>query len=61
MRRRDATERLADLASQGERAGDFQRITPAVQLATEWSLTTGLPMPLEWLRRLTADAHARGG
>ena len=46
----DAGERLADLAAQADRAGELQRIAPVLELATEWALTRGAPMPTERLR-----------
>jgi DNA-binding CsgD family transcriptional regulator/tetratricopeptide (TPR) repeat protein len=42
----DAAVRLADLTAQAERAGELQRITPVLELATEWALTTGGPLPV---------------
>ena len=36
----DAPDRLADLAAQADRAGEPQRIVPALELAAEWALTT---------------------
>ena len=43
----DAAERLADLVAQADRAGEPQRIVPALELAAEWALTNGAPMPVE--------------
>jgi DNA-binding CsgD family transcriptional regulator len=57
----DAAERLADLAAQAERAGDVQRITPVLELATELALTSGAPMPTERYEKLVDDVQPRGG
>ena len=51
----DAAERLADLAAQADRAGELQRIVPVLELATEWALTSGAPMPTERLEQLVAE------
>lgn len=48
----DAPERLADVGAQAERAGELQRIVPVLELATEWALTTGVPMPTRRLEKL---------
>ena len=43
-----------------ERTGEIQRIGPALELAAEWSLTTGAPMPTEGFAHLAPrDAAAR--
>jgi DNA-binding CsgD family transcriptional regulator len=44
---RDAAERLADLEEQADRTGEFQRIAPVLELATEWALTARVPMPTD--------------
>jgi predicted ATPase len=41
----DAGEQLAELTEHAERAGELQRIAPVLELATEWALTRGTPMP----------------
>ena len=56
----DAAERLADLAAQADRAGELQRIAPLLELATEWALTTGAPMPIERLEALLDETRPRG-
>jgi DNA-binding CsgD family transcriptional regulator len=56
----DAAERLADLAAQAERAGELQRIAPVLELQTEWALTRGGRLPLEWFRRIAAQLPLRG-
>ncbi|MFL5925753.1 MAG: ATP-binding protein [Gaiellaceae bacterium] len=40
----DASERVADLAAQAERADELQRVVPAFELASEWALTSGPPV-----------------
>jgi DNA-binding CsgD family transcriptional regulator len=56
----DADERLADLAAHAERAGEPQRIAPAIELATERSLTGGGPMPVERFERMAEQIRPRG-
>jgi DNA-binding CsgD family transcriptional regulator len=56
----DAAERLADLAAQADRARELQRIAPALELATEWALTTGGPMPTERFEQVLAELGGRG-
>ena len=51
-------ERLADLAAQADRAGELQRIAPALELAAEWALTTGAPMPTERFEQRSPRAAA---
>src|SRR5262249_27088338 len=51
----DAAARLAEVSDEAERAGEPQRIVPAVELAAEWALTTGAPMPVARLERLVAE------
>ena len=48
----DAAERVAELAAEADRTGELQRIVPLLELAAEWSLTTGAPMPIERFERL---------
>jgi DNA-binding CsgD family transcriptional regulator/tetratricopeptide (TPR) repeat protein len=59
----DASERLADLGAQAERAGELQRSAPVLELTTELALTGGGPMPTERLASLAeqiADGSLRG-
>jgi DNA-binding CsgD family transcriptional regulator/tetratricopeptide (TPR) repeat protein len=56
----DASERLADLVAQADRTGELQRIAPALELAAEWSLTSGAPMPVERFEQLVARLPRRG-
>ena len=43
-------------APQADRTGEPQRIVPVLELATEWALTTGAPLPAERLERLVAES-----
>ncbi len=56
----DASERLADLAAQADRTGELQRITPVLELRTEWGLTTGAPMPADRFGRLVDEFRPHG-
>jgi DNA-binding CsgD family transcriptional regulator len=56
----DAADRLADVAAQADRTGELQRIAPVLELATEWALTRGGPLPVERFRRLVDDSRPRG-
>ena len=56
----DAGEQLADLTGNAERAGELQRIAPVLELATEWALTRGAPMPTERFERIVDEIHPRG-
>jgi DNA-binding CsgD family transcriptional regulator len=56
----DAGERLSDIAAQAERTGEIQRIAPVLELATEWALTTGAPLPRREVESALAEIHARG-
>jgi DNA-binding CsgD family transcriptional regulator/tetratricopeptide (TPR) repeat protein len=56
----DASERLADLEAQADRTGELQRIVPVLELAAEWSLTSGAPMPTERFTGLVDELRARG-
>jgi DNA-binding CsgD family transcriptional regulator/tetratricopeptide (TPR) repeat protein len=56
----DASERLADLAAQADRAGDLQRIAPVLELETEWALTSGGRMPTERFERVADELRQRG-
>jgi DNA-binding CsgD family transcriptional regulator/tetratricopeptide (TPR) repeat protein len=55
-----APELLADLAVQADRAGDLQRMTPVLELAAEWALTSGGPMPVDRIEALVAAIRERG-
>ena len=55
-----APELLADLAVQADRAGDLQRMTPVLELAAEWALTSGAPMPIDRIEALLAAIRERG-
>jgi hypothetical protein len=57
----DAAARLADLATRADRTGELQRLAPVVELAAEWSLTSGAPMPIERFRQLLDEARPRDG
>jgi DNA-binding CsgD family transcriptional regulator/tetratricopeptide (TPR) repeat protein len=46
----DAPDRLRDVTAQAELAGELQRIGPVLELAFEWSLTTGTPVPASFGR-----------
>jgi DNA-binding CsgD family transcriptional regulator len=56
----DAAERLADLAAEADRTREVQRIAPALELETEWALTTGGRMPTERFEQLLAELRTRG-
>ncbi|HKP17296.1 MAG TPA: AAA family ATPase [Gaiellaceae bacterium] len=56
----DASERLADLAAQADLTREFQRLAPVLELATEWALTTGAPIPAERFDALAEQARLRG-
>ena len=57
----DADERLTEIAGEAERTGELQRIVPALELAAEWALTTGAPMPIERFETLAPrSGRARG-
>jgi DNA-binding CsgD family transcriptional regulator/tetratricopeptide (TPR) repeat protein len=55
----DAQQWLDDLAGQADLAGEFQRSEPVAELATEWALTTGAPLPLERLQSLADELKER--
>ena len=55
----DASEQLADLAAQADRTGEFQRIAPVLELATEWALLTGAPVPAERFEQLAEEVRSR--
>jgi DNA-binding CsgD family transcriptional regulator len=56
----DAERRLGELAAQARRTGEIQRIGPALELAAEWSLTTGAPMPAEGFAHLLKQMKPYG-
>jgi DNA-binding CsgD family transcriptional regulator len=56
----DAAARLADVAEHAERTGEPQRIVPALELASEWALTNGSPLPVERIRHVLEQARPRG-
>jgi DNA-binding CsgD family transcriptional regulator/tetratricopeptide (TPR) repeat protein len=55
----DAADRLADVAAQADRTGELQRIVPVLELATEYALTHGEPMPTDTYERLVAEFWPR--
>ena len=55
----DAAERLTDLTAQADRAGELQRIAPVLELATEWSLTSGGPLPTERFEQVVQEIWPR--
>ena len=57
----DAQQRLDDLMAQADRAAEPQRVAPALELATEFALTSGAPMPIERLEALLGEVGRRGG
>jgi DNA-binding CsgD family transcriptional regulator/tetratricopeptide (TPR) repeat protein len=56
----DAAELLADLEAQADRTEELQRIAPVLELATEWALTAGLPMPAERFEQLANHLRTSG-
>jgi DNA-binding CsgD family transcriptional regulator/tetratricopeptide (TPR) repeat protein len=56
----DAGGQLSDLAAQAERTGELQRIVPALELETEWALTTGAPMPTTKYAKVLDQVPTRG-
>jgi DNA-binding CsgD family transcriptional regulator/tetratricopeptide (TPR) repeat protein len=57
----DADERLAAMAAQAERAGEIQRVAPAIELQVQRALTTGRPMPLAEILELLDEVRRRKG
>ena len=57
----DASERLADLEAQADRAGELQRTVPVLELAIEWSLTSGAPMPTDQIEKAIEEIGPREG
>ncbi len=51
----DAADRLKDIAALADRAGELQRITPVLELATEYALTRNEPMPTDRFREVIAE------
>lgn len=56
----NAAELLADLEAQADRTEEVQRIAPVLELATEWALTAGLPMPTDRFEQLAAQLRMSG-
>jgi DNA-binding CsgD family transcriptional regulator/tetratricopeptide (TPR) repeat protein len=56
----DAADLLADLEAQADRTGELQRIAPVLELATEWALTAGLPMPGDRFEQLADHLRTSG-
>jgi DNA-binding CsgD family transcriptional regulator len=56
----DAPERLAEVTADAERTEELQRTGPVLELATEWALTTGAPMPVERFQSLAARIRPAG-
>jgi DNA-binding CsgD family transcriptional regulator/tetratricopeptide (TPR) repeat protein len=56
----DASERLADLEAQAHRTVELQRIVPVLELAAEWALMGGAPMPTERFASVVEELRRRG-
>jgi tetratricopeptide (TPR) repeat protein len=56
----DASERLADVTAQSDSTEDLQRVGPVLELATEWALTSGAPVPTERFERIVDQIRPRG-
>jgi DNA-binding CsgD family transcriptional regulator len=56
----DAGAMIAEVLSEADRTREPQRIVPAVELAVEWALTTGAPMPAARLEELAAAIPPAG-
>ncbi|HEY4346327.1 MAG TPA: AAA family ATPase [Gaiellaceae bacterium] len=56
----DAAEHLTTLDAQAGRTGELQRIAPVLELATEWALTSGEPMPVERLQTHLDEIRRQG-
>jgi DNA-binding CsgD family transcriptional regulator/tetratricopeptide (TPR) repeat protein len=56
----DAGGHLTDLAAQAERAGELQRILPALELSAEWGVLTGAPLPTAEYRNVLDRLPERG-
>jgi DNA-binding CsgD family transcriptional regulator/tetratricopeptide (TPR) repeat protein len=56
----DAAERLAEVAADGDRTGEPQRILPALERAAEHALLTGAPMPTGRIEALVAGIPPSG-
>jgi tetratricopeptide (TPR) repeat protein len=56
----DAAQRLAELRARTERAAELQRSVAAFELAIESALTSGAPMPTEWIEGLVDQVAPRG-
>ena len=57
----DASDRLADLAAQANRTNELQRLSPVLELATEYALTRQRPMPTDLFDTLVKEFEPRGG
>jgi DNA-binding CsgD family transcriptional regulator len=55
----DAPALIVDLETQAGRAGDLQRLVPVMELASEWALTAGEPMPTGRIEELLDDIQRR--
>jgi DNA-binding CsgD family transcriptional regulator/tetratricopeptide (TPR) repeat protein len=56
----DVSARLEEISSEADRTGEPQRTVPAMELAAEWALTSGGPIPAERLDKLVAELRPRG-
>jgi DNA-binding CsgD family transcriptional regulator/tetratricopeptide (TPR) repeat protein len=57
----DAAEQLKQIGVEADRTGEPQRIVPVLELAVEWALTTGAPLPTVRLEQLVAELRSGGG
>jgi predicted ATPase/DNA-binding CsgD family transcriptional regulator len=55
-----ADELLVELTAQAEETGEMQRMLPAFELAAEWALNTGGPMPTAGLEHAISRAPSTG-
>ena len=56
----EAGDQLPDLAAQAKRTGELQRVLPALELAAEWGLNTGAPLPTEEYASVLERVPERG-
>jgi DNA-binding CsgD family transcriptional regulator/tetratricopeptide (TPR) repeat protein len=56
----DAADRLADVAAQADRTDELQRITPVLELATEYALTRDSHMPIATFDKIATEFVPRG-
>ena len=56
----DAPDRLADVAAQANRTDELQRITPVLELATEYALLHDSPMPTATFAKIATEFVPRG-